>query len=71
MELVLTGIVAVELRRARMWQLVQAVFTVRVPERQLSGVPGFPPDLATPPWQLTFEQENAVELNEDVPDSAL
>jgi hypothetical protein len=54
------------------WQLVHWLFTSSAPVRQLSGVPGFPPDLATPPWQLTFEQLSAAPLsNDDDPDSAL
>jgi hypothetical protein len=44
---------------------VHWLFTSSVPVRQLSGVPGFPPDLATPPWQLTFEQLSAAELSKD------
>lgn len=52
------------------WQLVHWVFTSSVPVRQLSGVPGVPPDLACPPWQLTFEQLRVALSNEVAPVSA-
>lgn len=45
------------------WQLVHWVFTLSVPVRQLR--------LACPPWQLTLEQVNAVELNDAEPVFAL
>jgi len=42
---------------------VHWVFTLIAPVCQLG--------VACPPWQLTFEQLSAVELNDDAPDCAL